>query len=244
MLFYLSCNHTLWTHIFIMDEDENEDEYMCCVCDSFAVYDLDYIEACRTCYGVVYCQDDSKILFGCVCSNGRYNYNYEPWCFKCWSLCNKKQQIVFERENTKKDKRRIKLQKDLTKYNLQLRNDSKLCEMYINKKMFMPSFPTRKKIARRMAQLHFLYSYTSYQYYIQYYKSKGYSSRESCDEAEAYALDISNGFPVVWPWQVKARRRLYMTLFVRIIPKIIAWRKRATQTVFHPQNMRFDVEIE
>ena len=224
-----------------MNEDEVDEDYrtICCVCNSFAVYHSDCIDACKDCNGVLTSRDNSKILFECACLNPRYDD--ELWCFKCWLLCNKKKQVVFERENKKKDKRRSKLRKNLSKFKLELRNDSKLCTMYINNNSFVSSFPTRKRIAHRMAQLHFLYSYTSYQLYVQYYKSKGYSSRESCEKAEAYALDITNGFPKVWPWTVKARRRLYMMLFVRIIPKIIAWRKRATVAVFHPQNMRFDV---
>ena len=109
--------------------------------------------------------------------------------------------------NVNKADRKLTLVHFLNNLGLELRNDSALCQQFIN--IGVVDGWNEKKIAERMAQMHWLHNYTKYTTYIdnnrKIYREMDdrWDTEEIRDMAEAEALSNSgvNGeFPTVWPW--------------------------------------------
>ena len=120
----------------------------------------------------------------------------------------RKRDLRDERKYDLKVKRKKSLEDELAKYNLVLRDDSNLCQGYINGSIKDWSLD---QIVNRMCQMHYLYNYTDMEKYLEeartdYYETikAGYFPDCSIQEdAELKAVGPLNNYPVVWPWMEK-----------------------------------------
>lgn len=113
------------------------------------------------------------------------------------------------RENTV-GARRCMLMHALTLFGMstQIREDSKLCKAYIYEGKFVsPRYNNVILIARRMAEMHFLYNYTNYPTLVkEKFEERRYFGKEHPHyippqtEAEFLALK-GQRHPVIFPWQ-------------------------------------------
>lgn len=111
-----------------------------------------------------------------------------------------------ENKKMKMDKRRIKLVEELNKYKLILRNDSFICQNYIEG---CTNF-TLDEIVERMCQMKYLYEYCHMDECEQiFYDDSDYDSSDDSDmfifdKAEMLALKkYSNGkYPNTFPWLI------------------------------------------
>lgn len=114
------------------------------------------------------------------------------------------------RENTV-GARRCMLMHALTLFGMstQIREDSKLCKAYIYEGKFVsPRYNNVILIARRMAEMHFLYKYTDYPTLVkEKFEERRYFGKEHPHyippqtEAEFLALK-GQRHPVIFPWQI------------------------------------------
>lgn len=120
------------------------------------------------------------------------------------------QMIISEKtEKNKMTKRKHELIKALTNVGITFRSDSVLCEQYINGE----SEYTVEKIAKRMAEMKYLFEYC----HMKKCKKEAYDELYNCSYYDPYYNEIlfdmaenmalkkySNGkYPIVFPWQVQ-----------------------------------------
>jgi len=130
-------------------------------------------------------------------------------------LKNIRQERAAERKNMTIQKRKAELIQALAKYRLQLRNDSKLCQKYIDNTINHQSRSvplhrnwTLDQVVERMCQMHFLYNYANMDRCLEKAKSQQEEELEAgyfpdisiFEEAEMLALEATNGYPDNWPW--------------------------------------------
>jgi hypothetical protein len=138
-------------------------------------------------------------------------YNFELFNFnerleELKQIVNKKKEdkrkMLEIKRNEKRDKRKESLIKHLKNAGLELRDDSQLCENYINgDKTF-----TIKFIVRRMCEMKYLFEYCRANECKNELKNKKrYKYYVPFDDLEYYALEkYSNGkYPKEFPWLVK-----------------------------------------
>ena len=123
----------------------------------------------------------------------------------------KEQKLLERKENAKKkkmemnDKRKTKLVKVLKEYGLELRNDSKLCNGYIDGTIKDLSL---NEIVQRMCQMKYLYDYCNmddccaeaYDYQQEELRAGYFPDCTVFEHAELIALKKYGNYPAVWPW--------------------------------------------
>jgi len=128
------------------------------------------------------------------------------------SVAKAKRELNAEAKQTARKK---ELVKELRKYKLTLRPDSKLCEAYINGKS---KKWTKKEIAQRMCQMRYLYDYCEMDWYVRKVRAQvtearreGYgefvSPEEQFEMAEQRALEKhgpKGSYPKKWPWMAES----------------------------------------
>jgi hypothetical protein len=121
-------------------------------------------------------------------------------------LQNKKNQQKVKRLQTfneKKEQRKNELLEALTKRKLPgIRNDSKLCEGYINGTLDKKEKWTPQQIAHRMCQMKYLNEYCDFDKWYEEVRHDGYC-RNIFDEAEMLAIHHTETkkYPIVFPWE-------------------------------------------
>ena len=95
----------------------------------------------------------------------------------------------------KKDKRKYELTNELQKHGLELRNDSKLCQGFIDGSIKDKKI---KWIVNRMCQVKYLYDYCNMDNRLQEFKNK--YCYFSFYETEKIILTEINGYPTTFPW--------------------------------------------
>jgi hypothetical protein len=117
---------------------------------------------------------------------------------------NRRMKIRETMEN-KRNKRKQEIINGLAKYKLELRNDSKLCQGYIDNTI---KDWTINEIVNRMCQMKYLFDYCNMDYYLgkayQFQKDEindGYYPDCSVfEKAELMALKKVKKYPKEWPW--------------------------------------------
>ena len=95
--------------------------------------------------------------------------------------------------------RRSELTRALEEARLELRSDSKLCEGYISGSIKDWTIP---QIVRRMAEMRFLFDYTSFSAIYQQTKiDESIHHSERFEYAEQQALERYGDYPEIFPWQ-------------------------------------------
>ena len=105
-----------------------------------------------------------------------------------------------------KSKRKKELIKALEEKGLELRSDSKLCQMYIDGSKW-----TLAQVVQRMCQMKYLYDYCDMDAYYEEARESQYEEREAgyypdmsiMEEAEDRALRKHGFYPQEWPWLKK-----------------------------------------
>ena len=119
-----------------------------------------------------------------------------------------RKQKIQENKTIMSNKRKNKLKNALEQYGLQLRDDSKLCQGYIDGSI---KDWTIDGIVKRMCQMKYLYDYCDMDdCYVEAYEKQqeeyddGYFHDCSIlDQAESIALEKHGDYPKVWPWLIK-----------------------------------------
>lgn len=112
---------------------------------------------------------------------------------------------IAERKINSAEKRKTNLVNALKEYNLNLRNDSKLCNGYIDGTI---EDWTIKQIVHRMCQMKYLYDYCNmdeccaeaYEEQQEEYRAGYFPDCTVFEQAELIALDRYGKYPDVWPW--------------------------------------------
>jgi len=124
------------------------------------------------------------------------------------SNLNNRRKKIDENKKIKMEKRRNKLIEEFKKYKLELREDSYLCQNYIEGKNYI-----LENVVRRMCEMKYLFEYCHMdeckQIIYDKYDSDSSDSSDTIymsifDQAEELALEkYSNGkYPVIFPWLV------------------------------------------
>lgn len=103
-------------------------------------------------------------------------------------------------------KRRKELIEELSKYKLELRDDSKLCQNYIENTL-NKYYWTLKRVVNRMCEMHYLYNYADMEKCLDEAREDHISQLEAgfipdtdiFYEAERLALK-NRSYPTKWPW--------------------------------------------
>ncbi len=121
-------------------------------------------------------------------------------------LKQEKQIRINEQKEIKKINRRDKLQNELSKYKLEIRNDSLLCKNYIDGS----NEYNIKEIAKRMCEMKYLYNYChmneckdiAYKSYIEEINAGYFPDMSVSEHAELIALSkySNNKYPDIFPW--------------------------------------------
>ncbi len=134
--------------------------------------------------------------------NEKYD-NFEEYKIEKEKILNKKRTKRLENKRLRSEIRKSELINELNKYRLQLRNDSKLCDNYINIKKKNINL---QQVVHEMCIMKFLYDYTNYEerrnnYIDEYAYHNGWVDMVECsnDVKEEIRQEI-NGWPNHWPW--------------------------------------------
>lgn len=130
-----------------------------------------------------------------------------------------------------KDDRKQELIKALHHLKLKLRDDSVLCNKYINNAKFVGEHNSIDKIVQAMARMRYLYEYTAYREEIQKVRNERKRSRRtfggptiSISKEARNRILRKTVFPRTWPWLSPNRPRQFRGL-VRIIIIFIRMRE-------------------
>lgn len=112
---------------------------------------------------------------------------------------------IKQKKEEKKNKKRNNLSNALKEYGLTLRNDSKLCNGFIDGTITDWSI---NEIVHRMCQMKYLYDYCdmnscyqkAYEDQRDELKAGYFPDCTVFEQAEMIALDEHGGYPEVWPW--------------------------------------------
>lgn len=178
----------------------------CFYCDNYICEQncIHYLDICDICCGVTNCEGDYidlDNLFPCLCDYTNQNNYYHNNGFVCL-CCIKKRCKDYEKNKEKciyynhsKHFRKKILQEYFDNYKIQIREDSFLCITFIEKGIIV--LDSLDSIAKRMAEMKYLYKYTDYPKLIPYFNQK---------ESEMKALDKKE-YPKIFPW-IRLRERI------------------------------------
>jgi len=106
------------------------------------------------------------------------------------------------KKNISKEQRKISLVNRLLEAGLELRQDSKLCEKYINGTL--DSYYTEEWVVKRMCQMKYLFEYRNMDNFIQKAKRDIFPDCSIMEQAEMYAME-NHEYPVIFPWMDRAK---------------------------------------
>ncbi len=106
---------------------------------------------------------------------------------------------------------------ELLKIGIVRRDDSKLCNSFIDNAYFVKEYNSVKKIAFRMRQVHYLYTYTDYEETLKkIIESRDCEDDEGKDyikpqvEAEYITME-GKKYPDTWPWEIQTNSSIELS---------------------------------
>jgi hypothetical protein len=171
-----------------------------------------YVDVCNHCYGVAYGRIKNG-YYPCICNRNtrnsfKFNINKNYGCngHVCVDCIKESdtyslniQKTAFY--NNTSDTRRCILRHCLKdEHDIELREDSVLCNTFIYNGIIV--LDSIHDLTRRMAEMEFLYNYTSYPDLIAFNQvyDTDIDHEKNKEDSEEIALKEVGGYPTMWPW--------------------------------------------